>query len=268
MTPYDILLQESRRVNGTHPIPHGQHVQDAEVYMKDLINDWDKMTEMWFESVNLRLNKPSGDATNRTFLLSLRDVNGGYKGTRELHRFNQHGQLMTVGTYYRTRDELTGISQPFYDFLLEPRPYGYKKPVPELKKRAEERVKLTDTQSQFHPMERPYDKQARLTYSHTNKYQKSLIKREVLDNATAFRCTPLAKKRVKFHYTDGASYAGRVLRFVTYTVEDGTTIHYFKCSLKSGQNNNKFDVHLGTTVLKNWSPKKHLPVVKAYLGIE
>ena len=268
-TLYEQTIEESTRADYPFLIVNGEAEREAEVYMKALINDWTKLyEEMQCGSINLRLMGP-GVPTNRTFLLSRINIKGSFCSTLPmcLHRFNQNGELMTVGTRLRTRDMKTGIVKYEYDFWIEPRPYGAPVQPPKLKQRAEERIQLTSTESRFHPTKRPYDKQVRLTYSYTNNYQKSLVKREVLDNATAFNLAPETKKHIEFHFADGGTYEGTVFRFITRQPGQGTVIHYFKCEVRSGKSN-KFDVLLGTQVLKNWAPQKHLPMVKAHVGIE
>ena len=267
-TLYEQTIDESIRVSYPLLIAGGEAEQEAEVYMKQLINDWQKThEEMQCEPTNLRL-VGAGASTNRTFLLSQRNVEGTFCSglPRCLHRFNRHGELMSVGTRLRTRDADTGIVKYEYDFWLQPGPYGAPT-LPKLKPRAEEKIPLTSTESRFHPTKRPYDKQVRLTYSFTNNYLRSLTKREVIDNATAVSLAPEAKKHIEFHFAGGESHEGRVFRFIAHQAGHGTTIHYFRCDVKEGKSN-KFDVLLGTRVLKNWSPQKHLPMVKAYLGLE
>ena len=125
-TLYEQTIDESIRVSYPLLIAGGEAEQQAEVYMKQLINDWQKThEEMQCEPTNLRL-VGAGASTNRTFLLSQRNVEGTFCSglPRCLHRFNRHGELMSVGTRLRTRDADTGIVKYEYDFWLQPGPYG------------------------------------------------------------------------------------------------------------------------------------------------
>ena len=250
-----------------HPIDDGEAERKAEEYMKQLINDWDKCDEMELHNaVYIRLkNRATGQATNRTFFVSHRNQEGTLDSgkPRSIHRFNEHGQLQTVGTRTSVRRK-DRPSHYTYQFWAEPQPYGKPPPAPKLKPRQEETIKVVKPSSLFHPEKRPSEGQVRLTYSFTNEYEKSLTKREALDNATIFKLAPDTKKCIKLHCFP-PDYTGNVLRFIA-TNDDGITVHYFPCNLREG-NSNKFDVllRLPGTLAKNWAPKKHLPLIQEEL---
>ena len=135
-----------------------------------------------------------------------------------------------------------------------------------LKPRQEERVKVAKDQSLFHPNHTPTEGQIRYTFSYTNEFSRSLIKRDLLYNATTFKATPEAKKATKLHGFAG-DYTGKLLRVITSSADGALTIHYFKCT-QNGEHDH-WHVQLDEqTTLKNWAPKKHIPIVKKYLQIE
>ena len=256
-------------VHYPYSIEDGEAERKAEEHMKTLINDWDKMMEMGVTAVHIRLkNKATGQATNRTFLVSQRDQEGKFtSGTpKRIHRFNEHGKLLSVGMRTYTRRGQGKPSQYGYQFWEEPIPYGKPPAGPTLKPRQEESIKIAKDESKFHPECMPYDGQVRLTFSFTNDYKRSLVKKDLLDNATAFANTPATKKSIERHGFD-EKYTGKVLRIIVHSPDDGIHIHYFQCIIAG--KSNKFHVVLDKDVLlKNWAPLKHVPQVKAYLNIE
>ena len=260
---YDQVTAESLIVKcGGHEVKDNAAKKAAEGHMKVLINDFDKMIDMQVDAVHLRLVSASGHATNSTYLVSHRCQDGTYNRSfpKYLHRFNEHGLLRTVGTRVRGPQ-----GKYTYSFYPESQPYGAA-PAPKLKPRQEERIKASPNMSMFHSGQAPYDGQVRLTYSFTNEFGRSLKKREVIDNATAYQLTPDTKKTVACHGFDPAQYTGKVFCFITQTDSSTTDIHYFACEVKD--KSNKVDVMLSSgMVLKNWAPRKHLPIMTAHLGI-
>ena len=284
--PYNDLIT----VPYPYVITSGEPVRRAEAHMKALIND-PRCDEMNLSAMHVRLkNTATGQAENRTFLFSLADDDGDElsRKHRRVHRYDEHGKLYTVGIRTSHRMELYGNKPAREDepartafkfqFWEVPRPYhsSATQPAP-LKPRQEERVKVAKDQSLFHPSHTPTEGetctyplptegQIRYTFSYTNEFSRSLVKRDLLDNATTFKATPEAKKAIKLHGLAG-DYTGKLLRVITSSAGGVLTIHYFKCT-----QNGKYDhwhVQLDEqTILKNWAPKKHIPIVKKYLQIE
>jgi len=236
-----------------HAVEDGDDRRNAEVHMKSLINDVNRSGEMELTAVHIRLkNKAKGQATNSTFLLSLRDDDGDMfsRKPRRRHRFNEHGKLHTVGT--RTaRKRQGGYSVCHYEFCEVPQPYQ-QAPThgAQLEPRQEERVKIAKNESLFHPDHTPTDGQVRYSFSHTNDFSRNLVKRDLLDNATTFKATPEAKKSIKHHFF-GDDYTGKLLRVITKSGDDGSLpMPYFKCIQNGGHNHwhVQLDEH---TTLKN-----------------
>ena len=256
-------------------VPYPYTIQDdeserkAEEHMKTLINDWEKSEEMGVGAIHIRLkSQATGQAINRTFLIDYRDQEGNLGGNSPkcIHHFDEHGNLHTVGTKHRQPREKGRMPVYKYRFWEEPQPYGTPPAAPTLKPRQEESIKIAKDESKFHPECMPYDGQVRLTFSFTNDYKRSLVKKDLLDNATAFANTPATKKSIERHGFD-EKYTGKVLRIITHSPNDGIDIHYFQC-IVAGKSN-KFHVVLDKDILlKNWAPLKHVPQVKAYLNIE
>ena len=267
----------------TVPYPHiitsGEPMRKAEAHMKALINDHHRCDEMNLSAMHVRLkNVTTGQAENRTFLFSLADDDGDElsKKPRRMHRYDEHGKLYTVGLCTSHRIE---IGRTIFKclFWVSPRPYqpAPSQPAP-LKPRQEERVKVAKDQSLFHPNHTPTggetctyplptEGQIRYTFSYTNEFSRSLVKRDLLDNATTFKATPEAKKATKLHGFAG-DYTGKLLRVITSSADGALTIHYFKCT-QNGEHNH-WHVQLDEqTTLKNWAPQKHIPIVKKYLQI-
>ena len=99
-TLYEQTIQESTRADYPFMIVNDEAEPEAEVYMKALINDWAKLyEEMQCGSINLRLMGP-GVPTNRTFLLSQKNIEGTFHSTLPmcLHRFNKNGIIPTSNT--------------------------------------------------------------------------------------------------------------------------------------------------------------------------
>ena len=257
----------------TVPYPHiitsGEPMRKAEAHMKALINDHHRCDEMNLSAMHVRLkNVTTGQAENRTFLFSLADDDGDElsKKPRRMHRYDEHGKLYTVGLRTSHQKE---IGCTFFKclFWVSPIPYqsAPSQPAP-LKPRQEERVKVAKDQSLFHPNHTPTEGQIRYTFSYTNEFSRSLVKRDLLYNATTFKATPEAKKATKLHGFAG-DYTGKLLRVITSSADGALTIHYFKCT-QNGEHNH-WHVQLDEqTTLKNWAPKKHIPIVKKYLQIE
>ena len=263
--PYNDLIT----VPYPYVITSGEPVRRAEAHMKALINDHHRCDEMNLSAMHVRLkNTATGQAENRTFLFSLADDDGDElsRKPRRVHRYDEHGKLHTVGLRTSHQIEI-GHSIFKCQFWEVPRPYqsAPTQPAP-LKPRQEERVKVAKDQSLFHPSHTPTEGQIRYTFSYTNEFSRSLVKRDLLDNATTFKATPEAKKAIKLHGLAG-DYTGKLLRVITSSADGALTIHYFKCT-----QNGKYDhwhVQLDEqTTLKNWAPKKHIPIVKKYLQIE
>jgi len=268
----------------TVPYPHiitsGEPMRKAEAHMKALINDHHRCDEMNLSAMHVRLkNVTTGQAENRTFLFSLADDDGDElsKKPRRMHRYDEHGKLYTVGLRTSHRIE---IGRTIFKclFWVSPRPYqpAPSQPAP-LKPRQEERVKVAKDQSLFHPNHTPTggetctyplptEGQIRYTFSYTNEFSRSLVKRDLLDNATTFKATPETKKAIKLHGFAG-DYTGKLLRVITSSADGALTIHYFKCT-QNGEHDH-WHVQLDEqTILKNWAPKKHIPILKKYLQIE
>lgn len=253
----------------TVPYPHPLTSEEtAEKYMKDLINDHKRCDEMNLSAMHVRLkNVVTGQADNRTFMLSLADDNGDElsKKPRRMHRYDENGELYTVGLRTSHQKE---IGCTFFKCLFWVTPVLYESSHTQctpLKPRQENRMKVHTDRSLFHPNQLPNEGQIRYTFSHTNNFSRSLVKRDLIDNATTFKATPKTKAFVELHGI-ASDYTGKLLRIITSSADGDLTIHYFKCT-QNGKHNH-WHVQLDEqTILKNWTPKKHIPIVKKYLQI-
>jgi hypothetical protein len=260
VSPYSDIF----KVSCPNVVTEDQAEKRAEEHMKTLINDADKMEEMDFEPLHIRLvsthNKTMNRKANRTFVVSLRDEDGNFGGKRGIHRFDEHGTLHTHGV--RERLGYKNIAYEWYDARM-PYKQAPTKPPP-MKPRQEERVKVDKDDSMFHPGKAPSDGQVQYTFSHSNEFSRSLKKINLLTDATTFKATPEAKKNIKLHCS---ATNIKFLRVITES-EDGTiTLHYFKCT-QHGEHNH-WHVYINEdTILKNWAPKKHMPKILAYLNSE
>lgn len=260
--------------NDVFAVPYPYEIKDdeaqrkAEEHMKALVNDFDKMVDMGLTAVCVRLkNSKTGQATNRTFFVSQRDQQGTHTSTtpKRVHRFNEHGKLLSVGVRTYKKRESPKPARYTFEFWEESKPFSATGSAT-LKPRQEEAIKIAKDESRFHPECSPFDGQARLTFSYTNDYARSLVKRDLLDNATAYLNKPDGLKSIVRHGFD-ETYEGKVLRIIAQGEGDCVVIHYFKCVIAG--KSNKFHVELEEgNVLKNWAPAKHVPMVKAFLNIE
>ena len=242
----------------------------TEAMMKELVDDAGRMDKEELTALRLRLlNTQSDTKAYRTFVVSHRDPDGDLCGrTKHLHRLDQHGQLLTVGSRTKLQRESRYDPTQFrFHMWEEPQPYQKASaPLDVAPPRSVERVELSNTTNIMHPEKKPLESQVRLTLSFTNDYARNLTKTHLITNAKVITCAPANKVHIELHSLDEA-YEGQVLRVITRPTEDSFAIHYFKVAL--GQHNH-FNVILSDDlpVLKNWAPKKHLALLKKFLSIE
>lgn len=253
-TPYYKLEQgDIFKVPYPYPIVNDDTERCIENLMKAMINDKENFD---FGGKILRLvNNKTERKINRTFLVP--NVTLPKKVANHLLRLDEHGKLHMVGTVTRL-----GIGK--YQYELWETPQLYQKRAADItikKPRQVERVTIAKTVNLMHPGKRPVESQVRLTFAPTNNYERNLTKAHLLAYATAMKSTPASKVHIKRHGFDD-TYQGSVLRSITE--HDGSfIIHYFKCIIGK---HHHFDVVLSKdTTLRNWAPKKHLPILKAYV---
>ena len=246
-----------------HPIEDHDTEKVRDNLMKDLINDVDWCYEKEVTPELLRLHNPTThQKTNRAFLISWRDQDGDICGTHKLiHRLNEDGVLKTVGT--KIRKARHNYMYSFFDA-----PQAFHKPSKDIvpkNPRQVERIKIHKSENIMHPGIMPVESQVRLTFAPSNNYERNLTKAHLLANATAIKTTPASKVHIERHGFD-KSYTDQVLRCIVSHPNESFTIHYFRCILGKHKH---FDVLLDDNMtLKNWAPKRHLPMLKAFLGIK
>jgi hypothetical protein len=260
---YSIYQQLHEEDVITVPYPYPIAEDNAESLMKNFINDNDKCYDMEMTPAILRLHNPTTQQkTNRAFLISWRDQEGELCGRKKLiHRLNEDDMLETVGLQ-------TKKARRSYEYTFFSTPQPFMKPSNEVtpqEPRKVERTKIIKSDNLLHPGKMPAESQVRATFAPSNNYKRNLIKAHLLANATAIKRTPASKVHIERHGFDD-SYTDQVLRCIVSHPNDSFTIHYFRCILGKHKH---FDVLLDDNMtLKNWAPKKHLPMLKAFLGIE
>ena len=128
-----------------------------EAMMKELVDDAGRMDKEELTALRLRLlNTKSDTKAYRTFVVSHRDPDGDLCGrTKHLHRLDQHGQLLTVGSRTKLQRESRYDPTQFrFHMWEEPQPYQKASASLDVAPpRSVERVELSKTSKHYAPRE-------------------------------------------------------------------------------------------------------------------